>query len=128
MNMMATPRKVRGMTDEQSKELDVAIDARLAKSRQQGIEILNRSQQKLKDAEDQVFVARRDKNAFDKRIASTKEQIARLNQLMALDERDSIDLGYAIAADLQLIHSLRENGIELPIVDESMGQDEQQNQ
>lgn len=114
MNAMANNRRMRGLDDSLSNKLGDAVTGALTESESKQHEILTRSQQKLRDAEDQVIVAGREKAEIDDRIRRTKAQIVQLQDLMLLDEQNSADLTSSVKADLQLIHSLRQDGITLP--------------
>lgn len=102
------------MSDDMNEKLSSAIAERLELSGTEEHEILTRAQQKLKDTDEEVQAYQSEKNKVDARIASTKENILKLQSLLAQDEINSKELGVLIRAGLKEIDSLRQDEVSLP--------------
>lgn len=94
--------------------LENAVTARTNVSAKKAVEILNRSQQKLRDAEEELDVMQDEQGRIDADITRMKDSIAKMELLLAKEVANSADLGIAIKANLSLIDSLRKDNIRIP--------------
>lgn len=101
------------MSTDMMSQMDNALDNAQANAEVKGVEILTRAQQKLKDAEDELVVIQAEKRKADELNDQTEEHIKRLQELLKQGRENSKDLGIAIKANLNMIDSLRKDGIAL---------------
>lgn len=111
---MTTPaRTTQGLLDHQE-ALEDAIARTEEEASGRTLEILNHSQAKLKDLEDETRVLQAEKGKIDTLIQRGKDSLRQLEHIIATDETNSEDLGKAIRANLSSIDSLRKDGVIIP--------------
>lgn len=102
--------------DDESRELtlqhvEVLIDNKALEQRLKTIEILNRSEQKLKDWEEETDMMQHEADKLDKEIKDLIHAEDMIREIKRTTIANKKDLDIAIAANLDAIQVMRKNNI-----------------